>query len=158
MRSAPIFTVLAVVAALTGGSAAAQDGPPPEQQALNARQSHMQLYGFHLGPVGGMAQGNIPFDAAVATAAAQNLSHLAQMDQSLYWLPGTSSEEMEESRARPAIWEDMEDFAAKRLALAEATEALVAAAGTDQAALGAAMGGVGQACAACHETYRVPMN
>jgi len=150
---------LVLLASLAAGSAAvAQDGPTPEQQAVNARQSHMQLYAFNLGALGGMAQGSLPYDAAAATAAAQNLDHLVQIDQARYWIPGTSSEDLEESHALPAIWENMADFEAKQAGLRDAVAALVAAAGTDQATLGAAMGGVGQACGACHQAYREPQS
>jgi cytochrome c556 len=109
-----------------------------------------------LGALGGMAQGTIPYDAAVATASAENLDRLAQIDQGRYWLPGTSSEDLEESQALPAIWENIEDFQAKQAGLREAVANLVTAAGNDQASLGAAMGGIGQACGACHQAYREP--
>ena len=61
---------------------------------------------------------------------------------------------MEDTRALPAIWENMEDFRAKQTALQEATTALQGAAGTDLAVPQAAMGGVGQACGSCHQNYR----
>lgn len=151
-------TTLAFITAATlaGGLAVAQDGPTPEQQALNARQGHMQLYAFNLGALGGMAQGAIPYDAAVATTAADNLVHLAAIQQGRYWLEGTSSEDMEESHALPALWENMADYDAKHDVLDQAVVALQAAAGTDLASLQAAMGAVGQACGACHESYREP--
>ncbi len=152
MTRASLAALLA--AALLAGAAIAQDGPSPEEAAVNARENHMQLYGFNLGTLGGMAQGAIPFDAAQATAAAENLNHLVQIDQSGYWLPGTAVGEVEGSQAQPAIWENMEDFRAKHAALQDAVANLVTAAGTDQAGLGAAMGGVGQACGACHQAYR----
>lgn len=155
MRFALSFATLAV-AALAGSLAIAQDGPTPEQQAVNARQSHMQLYAFNLGALGGMAQGSIPYDAEIATAAAQNLVNLAGINQNRYWLEGTSSEDMEESHALPALWEDRAGYEAKHEALDQAAAALLEAAGTDQATLAAAMGAVGQSCGGCHEAYREP--
>lgn len=155
MPSLPRLAALTTTAALLVGSLAlAQDGPSPEERAVNARQSHMRLYQHNLGTLGGMAQGSVEFDAVSAQAAADNLNHLVQLSHQGYWLPGTSSEEIEGTRASPAIWENMEDFEAKHAALQEAVAALQEAAGTDQASLGAAMGGVGQACGSCHENYR----
>jgi len=153
-----LASVALLASLVTGSLATAQEGPTPEQQAVNARQSHMQLYAFNLSALGGMAQGSIPYDAADAAAAAENLNHMIQIDQGFYWIPGTSSEEIEGSHALPKIWENMEDFQAKHAALQDAVANLVTAAGTDQATLGAAMGGVGQACGACHQAYRAPMN
>ena len=155
MRLALSSATLAV-AALAGSLAIAQDGPTPEQQAVNARHSHMQLYAFNLGALGGMAQGAIPYDAEIATSAAQNLVNLAGINQNRYWPEGTSSEDMEESHALPALWDNMADYEAKHDALDQAAAALLQAAGTDQATLAAAMGAVGQACGACHESYREP--
>jgi cytochrome c556 len=152
------LAALVATAALLAGMAVAQDGPTPEEQAVNARQSHMSLYAFNLGTLGGMAQGSIPYDAAQATAAAENLNHLVQIDQSGYWIPGTAQGEVERSQALPAIWENMEDFNARHAALQDAVATLVTAAGTDQAGVGAALGGVGQACGACHQAYRASAN
>ena len=147
---------LAVLAAAAlSGVAIAQDAPPsPEQQAVQARQSHMTLYAHNLGKLGAMAQGNAEYNSEVATAAAQSLNHLVQLNQSGYWLPGTATGEFEGSRALPAIWEEGSDVGAKHQALVDAVANLQAAAGTDLASLQGALGGVGQACGGCHETYR----
>lgn len=147
---------IAALAALTVASvAAAQDAPPsPEEQAVRARQSHMSLYAFNLGKLGAMAQGNVEYDGAAATTAAQNLSHMTQLDQAGYWLPGTSNAEFDDSEALPAIWENMDDFSAKHEALEQAVTNLQAGAGTDLATLQASLGEVGKACGACHQDYR----
>ena len=127
----------------------------PEQQAMDARNAHMSLFGYNLGLLGAMAKGETPYDAASATAIANNLASLAKMDQSSYWIAGTDTS-VEGSRALPAIWENIDDFIAKAGDLATASEAMVAAAGTDAAAIGAALGTVGGTCGACHKVYRAP--
>lgn len=129
----------------------------PEQVAVEARQSHMNLYAFNLGRLGAMAKGDVPYDAAAAQGAADNLAALAAMDQSAYWLPGTDSGSVDGSRAMPELWDNIPDVIAKAQAFGEATVALQAAAG-DQASLGAALGAVGGACGACHKAYRAPAN
>lgn len=148
------FLSIAAVAAVAGTIAVAQS--TPEAAAVNARQSHMQLYAFNLGALGGMAQGAIPYDAAVAAAAAGNLVALSALDQSRYWPAGTASGEIEGARALPALWENMDDAIAKGMALNAAAVAMAEVAGTDLAALQGAMGALGGACGACHEAYRMP--
>jgi cytochrome c556 len=136
--------------ALTLGTAQAQDA----ETTIKARQSHMRLNSFNLGPLGAMAKGEIPYDAAVASAAAGNLAALAAMDQGRLWAKGTGQPENDGTRALAAIWESSDDFATKIEGLANATAALADAAGTDLAALQVGMGEVGKACSACHKTFR----
>jgi cytochrome c556 len=76
------------------------------------------------------------------------------LEASLYWVPGSAQGEVEGSRALPAIWENPEEHQAQIAAFQEATAALQAAAGTDQASLQAALQGVGQVCGSCHEAFR----
>lgn len=151
-RSAMRTTVLAVAAVAAVSGIATAQGMDPLAAAVNARHSHMFLYQFNLMTLGGMAQGAIPYDAETASAAANNLVALSALDQSAYWLPGTAAGEIDGSRALPAIWENMEDAAAKGQALNAAAVAMAAT--TDLAGLQAAMGPLGAACGACHESYR----
>lgn len=144
---------LAATAALTSGAALAQDATP-EEVALEIRHGHMLNYAANLGVLGAMAKGERDYDAAAAGVAAGNLLNLASIDQTHYWPEGTSNADMEESRALPAIWENMADFNAKNETLLQAVTALQGAAGTDLAALQGAMGAVGQSCGGCHEDYR----
>jgi cytochrome c556 len=145
-----IVLTSAIVAIVAGGALAqsAVDG------AIKARKAHMGLLAFNVGPLGAMAKGDMPYDAAMATTLATNLSHIASLDMTRYWTEGSAKGEAEGTRAQPAIWENMADVGVKAAALRDATTALAAAAGTDLAALQAAMGPVGQACGACHQTYR----
>lgn len=114
----------------------------------------MRLNSFNLGPLGAMAKGELPYDAAVAAAAAKNLAAIAAMDQSRIWAKRTGQPENEGTRALPAIWETPDDFSTKVAGLRTATAALADAAGTDLEALRAGMGDVGKACGACHKAYR----
>lgn len=152
MKTATLLALAALAMGLAGGAAAqsAVDG------AVKARKAHMSLSAFNLGQLGAMAKGDVPYDAAAASAAAANLAALASMSQMAYWPPGSAKGEAEGSRALPAIWTNGEDIMAKAMAFNEAVVAMNAAAGTDLAALQAAMGPLGAACGACHETYRAP--
>lgn len=154
MRVLHLLTAGAVAVATLGVTAAAAN--PQLEAAVRARKAQMQLYGFNVGILGGMAQGNIPYDAATAQAAADNLVALASLSKTLQWPEGSDNAAMPDSRALPALWANLDDFAAKYDALATAAAAMQGAAGQGLDALKGAMGGIGAACAACHEAYRAP--
>ncbi|SMY07374.1 c-type cytochrome [Flavimaricola marinus] len=126
------------------------------QGAINARQSHMQLYAFNLGILGGMAQEQIPYDADMAAMAAGNLATLSTVSQAAYWPPGSDSAAVEGSRALPVIWEDFAGIAAEGQKFGEAVAALNEVAGTDLDSMKAAFGPVGGSCGSCHRAYRQP--
>lgn len=142
---------VAAVAGLMAGAAFAQSAV---EGAVKARKAHMQLQAFDIGPLAAMAKGDVPYDAAMATMYAGNLDALTGLDFTPYFPEGSAQGQVEGTRALPAIWENIDDVKAKVAALHTATTALKAAAGTDLAALQAAIGPVGQACGACHQAYR----
>lgn len=147
---------LIVAAVGLAGAAYAQDATQAAQRAHETRAHHMQLYAFNLGPLVGMARGDVVFDAEVAAAHAGNIAGLASLDQRGYWVEGSDSESLADSRALPAVWENMDDVMAKTASLAERAAAAEQAAAGGQEAFVAAFGAVGQACGACHEIYRAP--
>lgn len=127
------------------------------EQAIQARQGQFKLFAMHLGQLVPMAQGQVEYDAERAGAAAANLAAVASQTQEPYvWVEGTDNASVQNTRALPAIWENMDDFAAKYADLQAATVALSDAAGTDLASLQGALGAVGGACSACHDAYRQP--
>lgn len=159
MRSSSIpVTALLAFATLSGAAFAAEHADKALKAAVNARQAQMQLISFNTGILGAMAKGDIPFDAASATAAAQNLNAAANLNCSVMWIPGTEQGAVEDTRAKPEIWTDAAGIAEKFTALQTASAAMETAAGADQAALQAAMADLGGACKACHEKYRGPEN
>ncbi len=127
------------------------------EQAIQARQGQFKLFAMHLGQLVPMAQGQVEYDAERAGAAAANLAAVASQTQEPYvWVEGTDNASVQNTRALPGIWENMDDFAAKYADLQAATVALSDAAGTDLASLQGALGAVGGACSACHDAYRQP--
>ena len=122
--------------------------------AVKARQSHMQLYQHNLAVLGGMAQGEIEYDAEAAQIHADNLLAVASLDERGYWTEGTAAGEVEGSRALPAIWEDMAGFEEDKADMITAASAMAEAAGTGLEAVQANIRAVGQACGACHQGYR----
>ena len=156
-------STLAIVSAVIGSVAvlAYADSHNNDKQiaaAIKARQSQMQLHAFNLGVLGAMAKEEVPYDAAAASGAANNLAALASMSQAGYWLPGSDSDSVEGTRALPAIWAADSKIGDKGQDFVDAVSAMQSAAGTDLAALQAAMGAVGKSCCSFHETYRKPQS
>jgi cytochrome c556 len=154
MRLSPVLATLTGAVTLVGGLALAQEALPPEE-AHEVRSEHMKAFGASLRTLGGMAQGEAPYDAAAAQAAADSLlEHATSPDWAVMWPEGSAQGELEDSKALPAIWENPEDLQAKHQALIDAATAMQGAAGTDLAAVQASLGAVGASCGGCHETYR----
>ena len=142
-------------AALCAGPLLAQG---PAEMAIKARRGLMDNLAFNLGTLGGMAKGAIPYDAAAAKAAADNIATLAAINMAAYWPKDSDDMSAEGTHALPAIWDKHDDFLAHVATLNEAAGGMKAAAGTDLAALQAAMGPLGGACGGCHKLYRAPLN
>ena len=152
-----VGTVLGL--AILAGAASGQDAAQKAlADATKARQAQMQLYAFNLGLLGGMAKGEVPYDATAASAAAGNLASLAPLDQSRLWPEGSDEMGVEGSKVMAELWQNMPDVMSKGADLVTAATAMEVAAGTDLASLQAAMGPLGGACGACHKAYRVPSN
>lgn len=148
-----VFTA-AVFAASAFATVAISGGHSDRNPAVVARQSHMELYQHNLIVLGSMARGNVDYNADAAQAAATNIVKLTTLNQMSYWPPGTDNESIDGTRALPALWQNFPEVIAKATAVAEAALALEAAAGTGVEAMGAALGPLGQACTACHESFR----
>ena len=122
------------------------------EQLVKQRQSAMTLIAKYFGPIAGMAQGKIPYNADVVSRNATYLENLAQMP----WDGFNESTKGEKSAARPEVWTDPKKFqeAADRLQ-AETVKLATAARAKDEAGVKAQWGAVGKACGACHDNFRV---
>ena len=152
MRLAHVAAALALAVTCGAGSVAAQS----IEDTVAARQGQFKLFAAHVGPLVGMAQGNIEYDAETAQIAADNLARLTGLDQTFLWPEGSDNMSIDGTRALPVIWDDPDGFVARLTALQEGTAAMQAAAGDGLDALRGALGGVGGACSACHEDFRAP--
>jgi cytochrome c556 len=110
-----------------GGAAIAQVKP---ETLVKQRQSAMTLIGKYFGPLGGMAQGRVPFDAKVVQRNADYLVSLTQMP-----------------------WDGKFKEAADRLQ-SEVGKLQSVAKGGDEGAIKSQIGAVGKACAGCHDNFR----
>jgi cytochrome c556 len=138
----------ALVASLFSLEAVAQAKP---EVLVKQRQAAMTLQGKYFGPLGGMAQGKVPYNQSVVQRNAAFLQVLTQMP----WDGFDPSTKGEKSAALPAIWEKPGEFkqAAERLENEAAKLAAVSKSG-DEAAVKAQIGALVKACGGCHESFR----
>jgi cytochrome c556 len=143
----------AVLAATSAGIASAQQGPKPEDE-IRYRQSVMNVIGRAMGPMGAMAQGKAPFNAAVA----QKNSALVETLLALPWNSfGPGTDKGAPTKADPKIWQDTARFKQGAENAQKAVADLVAAAKTgDEAKFKAAFGEVPKSCnKGCHDDFRL---
>ena len=147
MKKSLLAAGLAVVAVMCG-EALAQAKP---EVLVKQRQSVMTLQGKYFGPMAGMAQGRIPYDANIVQRNAGFLDNLSRMP----WDGFADSTKDVKSAALPAIWAEPAKWseAADRLQ-SEASKLYAVSRSGDEAAVKAQIGAVGKACGACHESFR----
>jgi cytochrome c556 len=141
-----LLAFVALAAALNFCASAAFAGP------IEDRQAAMKANGRTMKILGGMAQGESPFDAAVVKEQGEAMA--ARFDAVRNLFPPGSDKGPPETYAKAEIWSDPEGFTA---ALDKAMNASLAlAAVTDEAQLKEAVGNVGGACKGCHDKYTRP--
>jgi len=92
-------------------------------------------------------------DIPTVRANAAKIAQLSQ--QASTWFPAGTGPDVGKTRAKPDIWQNSEDFAAKLRAFQTAARALqLAAGGNDVGAMNARFAALGGACKACHDKYR----
>lgn len=146
-RSLSLAAAVAVVLAGVASTASAQFAKP--EDAIKYRQSAMTLLGTHVGRLGGMAQGRIPFDAA----AAQNSARIAEFASGLPWEAFVPASNIAPSKVKGEPWASAAEFKDLQDKMRAEVAKLPAAAGSADS-LRAAMGSVGAACKACHDKFR----
>ncbi len=149
MKFVKFVSAAAVAAALVSAPLAASAEGFDSQ--IKARQGQMNLLALNLGILGGMARGNIDFDADLAQSAADDLVAVSTLSPMTVWPEGSA----EGTGSSETIWSNNADFLEKWGALNPAAVALAAVASTDAASIGAALGGVGATCGGCHKAHRV---
>jgi len=129
-------------------------------QTIEERRDFMKGLGEQLAVARAYVQEGVGNSGDVAEAA-RAIAERAERITGLF-PEGTGMHEVEvETGARPAIWEDPDDFAAKAEALQEAALAFAGLADGDpgREAVGGGMATFGQeGCGACHRVYREDIN
>lgn len=129
--------------------AAAQFQKP--EDAVKYRKGAFTVMANHFGRIGAMAQGRVPFDAKVAAENAELVAALSKLPFTAF-VDGTDKGD---TRAKPEIWSERAKFDAAATKMQEEVTKLAAAAKAGNAdQVKAAFGATGQACKACHDSYR----
>ena len=143
MRFLRTATLAALTVSLSATTLAHQVKEEPNQ---SYRQSYFALIGANAGPLFGMAQGKIDYDATQASTHISNLKALSSIDVTSAFPTGSDKGT---TRAKPEIWSNTDDFKSKFGAMQDAINALSADdKGIDN------LGGLGQSCKACHDDYK----
>ncbi len=141
---------LAALAGAFAMPAAAQFAKP--EDAVKYRQSVMYIQGTHVGRIFAMANGRIPFDAKAVSDSANVVGMTIMLPFVAF---GEGTDKVANSRAKPEIWTQRAKFDAAASKAQEEVGKLLAAAKTgNQDQIKAAVGGVGQACKACHDDFQ----
>jgi len=148
VKKSLLAAVVIVALGAVGGAALAQVKP---ETLVKQRQSAMTLIGKYFGPLGGMAQGKVPYNPSIVQRNAEYLHALSQMP----WDGFDPSTKGEKSRALPALWEQpgkvkeaVDRFQSEVGKLQQVSK------GGDEGAIKAQIGAVGKACANCHDNFR----
>jgi len=150
-----IITKLGLVllgAALLTPALAADD---PMLKAIKARQGMMQLRSFNVGPLFGMAKGDIAYDAELAGKLASNLQRLNEVDLGRAWPKGSDNASYPgKTTSLPTIWTTYPEIGDYGKRYVEAVNKLASVAGNGVDALKAEIGAVGKSCKGCHDEFR----
>jgi cytochrome c556 len=158
MLESPPFAraIAAAIAIAVVGPAAHADEkgrqPTKAERTIEYRQSALYLLGWNIGPIAAMVKGEIPFDQQALELRASRLAQIAPMIAEGF---PPDSQSGAPTKARPEIWQNMDDFRAKAAELERVTARFAETARTgDRKQIGAGLGEVGGACKACHDKYR----
>jgi cytochrome c556 len=129
---------------------------PEAQRIMHERHEGMETIGKNFKAIHRELDAGSP-DLAVIRSSARTIADLAKKASG--WFPQGTGPEVGKTGAKPEIWQDPKDFAAKFAALQKAAPAFAAAAsGSDLAAIKAHYADLGGACKACHDKYRSEMH
>lgn len=116
------------------------------------RQSIFAIVAMNFGPVADMVKGDIDWDQEAMEGYTEDLKNVVDLDLIRGFAPGS---EKGTTRAKPEIWDNMDDFESKLEDLRDAASALDDAAESgDREAIASAVRDTGGACKACHDEYK----
>jgi cytochrome c556 len=130
------------------GSTFADD---PTQAAIEYRQSAMNVLGWNLKPMAAMVKGKKPYDQAAFSRHAQDLAAAAALDH----LSGYPEDSEGDSKARPEIWLNWEDFEKQMKDFqVQAAELAKVSSGGDMALIKPVFAKTAKGCKSCHKEFK----
>jgi len=120
---------------------------------VKQRQAAMTLQAKYFGPLAGMAQGKIPYNADTVAMNAALLDALSRMPWDGF--AAASKDSTVKNAALPSVWSEGDKFKTAQDNFQNAVQGLVKVSrGGDEASQKAAIGAVGKACGGCHQDFR----
>jgi cytochrome c556 len=148
MKRLLVALLLTACGSLFTGSAFAQAKP---EDAIKYRRGVYAVIGWNFRPMATMVKGDRPYDAATFAHNAEIIAYMSKLPLEGF-VPGSESGD---TKAKPEIWLDMDDFKVKLEKMqGEAAKLAEVAKAGDFAAVKAQFGETGNACKACHDKYR----
>lgn len=150
-----ILISFALAATLAAPLAMATEATSQKQAdtAVQFRQAVLQLVRSNMGPLGGMAKGQIDYDAALMAKNGMRIEQLAIMMGDYFELD--TRKFTVETDAENAIWDQMDDFKSKTQDMISAAANLQKVAlASEQDNYRKAIGDLGATCKACHDKYK----
>lgn len=141
-------------AVLAGAAFAHGDKPAKLDDPVSLRMHMMMNTGAAMKTLGGMAKGELAYDAMLAETSFR-VMNAAALGFAAQFPAGS---ETAESEASPKIWSDAAGFEAAAAKFLADTAAAVAAKPADKDAFMPVFGQVASNCKGCHQDYRVKKN
>ena len=142
---------IGLVLALGAGYALPAFSQAKPETLVKQRQAAMTLIGKYFGPLGGMAQGKVPYNADTVARNAAFLEALSKMP----WDGYAASTKDVKSRALPAVFSQPEKFKAAADSFQnEVTKLASTVKGGDEAAIKGQLKAIGKVCGSCHDDFR----
>lgn len=146
IRQTLLMTVLGLAVTLP---AVAQFAKP--EDAIKYRKNALFVMSQHMGRLGAMAQGRVPYDAKVAADNAAVLEVVSKLP----WAAFGEGTDKGDTRAKPEIWKDAAKFKEATDKLNTEMAKLIAAAKSGKADdLKAAFPAAAGSCKNCHDNFR----
>jgi len=154
VRLVRLATPLLLGSAALVSAAHAAGGPPSKgEMAVEYRKSLYEVLAWNFGPMGAMAQGKAPYNAAEFSRRADRVAALAPMLTEAF---PPESQAVKDTKLKADAWSNRADFDAKLQDLIDRSAALATVAkGGDFEKSKAAFFDTANACKACHEKYKV---
>jgi len=146
-RFALIAAAVAVSGSLVSATASAQFAKADD--AIKYRQSAFTLMTTHMGRLGAIARGDVPFDAAKAQASAQVVAVVSALPWDAF-PPGSNTGA---AKIKGDPWKDAATFSKLQADLKAQTDKLPAAVATLDGLKGQ-VGATSRVCRECHENFR----
>ncbi len=124
------------------------------EAAVDYRQAAFTVMGNHFARIGAMVKGDVPYNAAAATASADVVAMMSKLPYEAF-PEGTSG--TKKGSPKPNVWTEHAKFddMAKKLQ-AETVKLAAASRSGSLDAIKPAFGEVGKACKGCHDDFRNP--